>query len=165
MITIFITASILDKVVHCLFVVLGQLTWTRGDVAPRVLANDCSMIGSVDNSIDAWYCLFTLEAKDLCINKDYPGSRLTITASDTSHTYSIIIDGCNGAGYVGTMVRAFAFDLTFAFKLLSLLIHNKGEASIKVYSPGKVFVLIVNTSVHHTDYYLWSATLHLPSLF
>ena len=112
LIPILVTAGILDEVVNSSLLALrdsGDVGLV--DIAPRVLADDSTVIGTVDDSVGA-VTAFTFAPEDLTAHQASPRAFGTIPPSDTSDADTIVVAGCDRTCDVRTVGLIVGVDLT-----------------------------------------------------
>ena len=112
LIPILVAAGVLDEVVDSGLLALrdsGDVGLV--DVAPRVLADDSTVIGTVDDSVGA-VTAFTFAPKDLTAHQASPRAFGTITPSDTSDADTVVVAGCDCTCDVSTVGLIVGIDLT-----------------------------------------------------
>ena len=112
LITILVAASVLDEVVDSSLLALrdsGDVGLV--DIAPRVLADDSTVIGTVDDSVGA-ITAFTFAPEDLTAHQASPRAFGTIPPSDTSDADTVVVAGCDRTCDVCTVGLIVGVDLT-----------------------------------------------------
>ena len=112
LIPILVAAGVLDEVVDSGLLALrdsGDVGLV--DIAPRVLADDSTVIGTVDDSVGA-VTAFTFAPEDLTAHQASPRAFGTITPSDTSDADTVVVAGCDCTCDVSTVGLIVGVDLT-----------------------------------------------------
>ena len=112
LIPILVTTGVLDEVVDSGLLALRDSSDVGlVDIAPRVLADDSTVIGTVDDSVGA-VTAFTFAPEDLTAHQASPRAVGTIPPSDTSDADTIVVAGCDRTCDVRTVGLIVGVDLT-----------------------------------------------------